>query len=335
MVIDFRALNAKTAEDAYPLPNITEILDNLGKAKYFSVFDLANGFYQILMNPADGPKTAFSTDRGHYEYLKLPFCLKGALDTFHRLMDRVLTGLQGTELFVYPDDIVIFAASIEEYTDRVRRIFTRLSAAGRRLQPEKCAFLSTKVKYLGHIISEDGVRPDPSKIEAVQQFPVPRSPRNIREFLGLVGYYRKFIYEFARQTKPLPDLLKQGREFHWGSEQQRSFDDMKDALTHAPILQFPNFEQPFVLTTNASDYAIGAVLSQGKLGHDLPVTYAYKLLTKAESNYSATEREFLAVVEYVRHFRHYLYGQNFMVVTDQQALRWLHSVKDPSSRLMR
>ena len=164
---------------------------------------------------------------------------------------------------------------------------------------------------------------------------MPRNPRNIREFLGLVGYYRKFIAEFARRTKPLSDLLKQGREFHWGSDQQRSFDDMKDALSHAPILQFPDFEQPFVLTTDASDYAIGAVLSQGKLGHDLPVAYASRLLTKAERNYSATERECLAVVEYVRHFRHYLYGQNFIVVTDHQALRWLHSVKDPSSRLMR
>ena len=335
MVIDFRALNAKTVGDAYPLPNITEILDNLGKAKYFSVFDLASGFHQIPMDPADSPKTAFSTDRGHYEYLRMPFGLKGAPATFQRLMDRVLTGLQGTELFVYLDDIVIFAASIEEHAGRAKRLFARLSAAGLRLQPEKCAFLSTKIKYLGHIITESGVSPDPDKVKAVQNFPIPKNPRNIREFLGLVGYYRKFIADFAARTKPLSDLLKKRREFVWTEQQQHSFQDMKDSLTRAPILQFPDFGQPFVLTTDASDFAIGAVLSQGKLGHDLPVAYASRLLSKAERNYSASERECLAVVEYVRHFRHYLYGQNFLVVTDHQALRWLHSVKDPSSRLMR
>lgn len=335
MVIDFRALNEKTVGDAYPLPNITEILDGLGKARYFSMFDLASGFYQIPINLVDGSKTAFSTDRGHYEFLRMPMGLKGAPASFQRLMDRVLTGLQNTELFVYLDDIVIFASNIQEHTGRVRRLFARLSAAGLRLQPEKCAFLSTKVKYLGHIISENGVSPDPAKIEAVQNFPIPKTPKNIREFLGLVGYYRRFIAEFARRTKSLSDLLKQGRKFVWGEEQQKSFDDMKDCLTRAPILQYPDFEKPFILTTDASDYAIGAVLSQGKVGHDLPIAYASRLLTKAERNYSTTERECLAVVEYARYFKHYLYGKNFIVLTDHQALRWLHSVKDPSSRLMR
>ena len=335
LVIDYRGLNEKTVGDAYPLPNINEILDHLGGAKYFSVFDLASGFHQIPMDSRDKHKTAFSTDNGHYEYNRMPFGLKGAPATFQRLMDRVLVGLQGVELFVYIDDIVVYAATLDEHDQKIFRLFRRLSDAGLRLQPEKCTFLATEVAYLGHTISAEGVRPNPAKIEAVKNFPVPRNPKNIKEFLGLIGYYRRFIPNLANRAKPLTELLRKGRAFVWEARQQTSFEDLRDSLCHEPILQCPDFDLPFILTTDASSTAIGAVLSQGKLGEDLPVCFASRSLSRAEANYTATERECLAVVFFTKHFRHYLYGRKFTIVTDHQALVWLHNSRDPSSRLLR
>ena len=335
LVIDFRALNEKTIGDAYPLPHIGEILDSVGGTKYFSVFDLASGFHQIPMDPRDKHKTAFSTDTGHWEYNRMAMGLKGAPPTFQRLMDRLLVGLQGTELFVYIDDIVVYAATLDEHDQKIFRLFKRLSEAGLRLQPEKCTFLADEVGYLGHVISAEGVRPDPKKIKAVKNSPVPRSVRNIKEFLGLVGYYRKFIPNIASRSKPLTALLKKGRAFEWGEVQQVAFEDLSDSLCHEPILQCPNFNLPFILTTDASASAIGAVFSQGKIGENLLVSYASRTLNRAEMNYSASERECLAVVFFTKHFRHYLYGRRFTVVTAHQALVWLHNTRDPSSRLLR
>lgn len=194
MVIDYRKLNDKTIGDAYPLPNICDILDQLGSAKYFSILDLANGFHQIPMNPADTHKTAFSTPHGHYQFSRMPFGLKNAPATFQRLMDQVLTGLQGTELFVYMDDIVIYASSLREHDIKITTLIhytlmDRLRTANLMLQqvPDKCEFLRHEVAYLGHVIGRDGVRPDPQKIAAVKNFPVPRNHKSIRQFLGLAG----------------------------------------------------------------------------------------------------------------------------------------------------
>lgn len=335
MVIDFRALNEKTISDAYPLPNITEILDRLGNAKYFSIFDLASGFHQIEMDPKDRQKTAFSTPNGHYEYKRMPFGLKNAPATFQRLMDRVLLGLQDSELFVYLDDIVVFASSLQEHGTRMRRLFKRLEKSKLSLQPDKCEFLNTEVIYLGHIISNDGVRPDPKKTEAVDKFPVPKNVTNIRQFLGLAGYYRRFIENFSGKAKPLTNLLKKGIVFNWTQEQQESFDYLKKALCTYPILQYPDFTKPFILTTDASDQAVGAVLSQGKIGEDQPIAYFSKVLNPAEKNYGTTEKECLAVVYGILHFRPYLYGRHFTLVSDHEPLKWIDSVKLPIQRLIR
>lgn len=335
MVIDYRALNEKTIGDAYPLPNITEILDQLGSAKYFSVFDLASGFHQIKMNNGDAPKTAFSTPYGHYEFRRMPFGLKNAPATFQRLMDQVLTGLQGNELFVYLDDIVLYSSSLREHEIKFERLAARLRAANLKLQPDKCEFLRREVMYLGHIIGEDGVRPDPKKVEAVQNFPRPQSAKNIKQFLGLAGYYRRFIPGFSRIAKPLTELLKKEVTFHWDSEQNDAFGTLRDALCSEPLLQYPDFTKPFVVTTDASQTAIGAILSQGKIGRDLPIAYTSRLLNDAEQNYSTIERELLAIVYAVNHFRPYLFGRKFVLVTDHKPLVWINSVKDPTSRLVR
>lgn len=333
MVIDYRNLNEKTIGDAYPLPNITDILDQLGNAKYFSVLDLASGFHQIPMDPKDAPKTAFSTPYGHYQFKRMPFGLKNAPATFQRLMDNVLSGLQGNELFVYMDDIVVYAKSLQEHANKFERLMKRLKAANLKLQPDKCEFLRKEVAYLGHTISADGVRPDPNKIKAITEFPVPRSPTNIKQFLGLVGYYRRFIPQFSKIAKPLTDLLKKDRRFYWETTHTLAFNQLRKSLCSEPILQYPDFTRPFILTTDASGYAIGGVLSQGNIGKDLPIAYVSRVLNKAEQNYSVIEKECLAIVYCTNHFRPYLYGRKFTIVTDHKPLIWLHSIKDPSSRL--
>ena len=333
MVIDYRALNEKTIGDAYPLPNIADILDQLGNAKYFSVLDLASGFHQIPMEPSDAPKTAFSTPYGHYQFKRMPFGLKNAPATFQRLMDNVLSGLQGNELFVYMDDIVIYSRSLEEHAVKFNRLMKRLKDANLKLQPDKCEFLRTEVAYLGHIIGSDGVKPDPRKIEAITKFPQPRNAKNIKQFLGLVGYYRRFIPQFSKIAKPLTDLLKKDKPFSWQNAQADAFSTLQNYLCLEPILQYPDFTQPFILTTDASGYAIGGVLSQGKIGKDLPIAYVSRILNKAEQNYSTIEKECLAIVYCTHYFRPYLYGRKFTIITDHKPLVWLHSIKDPSSRL--
>lgn len=334
MVIDYRNLNEKTIGDAYPLPNITEILDQLGSAKYFSVFDLASGFHQIPMDPEDKEKTAFTTPYGHYEFNRMPFGLKNAPATFQRLMDHVLSGLQGIELFVYLDDIVIYASSLKEHEIKYKKLIERLRQANLKLQPEKCEFLRREVAYLGHIIGE-GVKPDPRKIKAVKSFPKPRNIKEIRQFLGFVGYYRRFIPQFSKLAKPLSDLLKKETPFKWNDSQEKAFDTLRDLLCEEPILQYPDFTRTFNVTTDASSYAVGAVLSQGEIGKDLPIAYCSRLLNNAERNYSTVERELLAIVYAVHYFRPYLYGREFILVTDHKPLVWLHSVKDPTSRLVK
>ncbi|KMQ89174.1 enzymatic polyprotein endonuclease reverse [Lasius niger] len=335
MVIDYRSLNEKTIGDAYPLPNITEILDQLGSAKYFSVFDLASGFHQIPMHESHAQKTAFSTPHGHYEFKRMPFGLKNAPATFQRLMDQVLCGLQGTELFVYLDDIVLYASSLQEHKNKFDKLAERLRKANLKLQPDKCEFLRKEVGYLGHIISDEGVKPDPAKIRAVKEFPKPHHAKNIKQFLGLAGYYRRFIHNFSKIAQPLTNLLKKDEPFVWQTKQEEAFVQLRDALCTEPILQYPDFTKPFVVTTDASGHAIGGILSQGTIGKDLPIAYSSRLLNNAERNYSTIEKELLAIVYCVNYFRPYLYGRKFYLVTDHKPLVWLHSVKDPTSRLVR
>ena len=335
IVIDFRKLNDLTIGDSFPLPNIDEILDQLGNAKYFTTLDLASGYHQIPMAEHDKPKTAFSTPYGHYEYNRMPFGLKNAPATFQRLMNSVLTGMQGLRCLVYLDDIVIYGSSLKEHNKRLEEVLLRLREANLKLQPDKCEFLRKEVNYLGHIISEDGIAPDPGKLQAIKDFPEPRKVKDIQSFIGLAGYYRKFISDFSKIAKPMTKLTKKTEKFVWTTEQQIAFDTLKEKLMTAPVLQYPDFTQEFNVTTDASDYAIGAVLSQGPVGSDRPIAYASRVLNRAEQNYSTTEKELLAIVWAVKHFRPYVYGVKFKIVTDHKPLTWLFSVNDPGSRLIR
>jgi len=336
MVVDYRKLNEQTIDDRYPIPNITDILDKLGRSQYFSTIDLASGFHQIEVAPKDIEKTAFSVENGHFEFTRMPFGLKNAPATFQRVMDNVLRGLQHHSCIVYLDDIIIFSTSLQEHVVRLKTILDRLRQYNFKIQLDKCEFLRKEVEYLGHVVTTEGIRPNLDKIKAIIDFPIPKTPKQLKSFLGLLGFYRKFIKNFAKIVKPLTVRLKKDKHIDPKEpEYINCFNLCKTLLTNDPILQYPNFEKPFILTTDASDYAIGAVLSQGPIGSDLPIAYASRTLNEHEINYSTTEKELLAIVWSTQYFRPYLYGRKFRIITDHKPLQWLFSLKEPNSKLVR
>lgn len=335
IVVDYRKLNEKTIGDKYPLPNISDILDKLGKCQYFTTLDLANGFHQIEINEIDIPKTAFNTESGHWEFLRMPFGLKNAPATFQRVMDNILRGIQHEKCLVYMDDIIVYSTSLQEHLNSLKCVFQRLRNANLKIQPDKSEFLRKEVAYLGHIITPDGVKPNPEKIKAIKQYPLPKNTKQIKGFLGLLGYYRKFINNFAQITKPLTKCLKKGAVIEHNNEFLTCFETCKNLLINDPILQYPDFVKSFNLTTDASNVALGAVLSQGPIGKDLPIAFASRTLNDTEQNYSVIEKELLAIVWATKYFRPYLYGRQFTIVCDHKPLQWLFNLKDPSSKLLR
>lgn len=331
IVIDFRKLNELTDQDAYPLPQIDDILSQLGNAKFFSALDLSSGFHQIPMNPDSKKFTAFSTPQGHFHYNRMPFGLKNAPATFQRMMDVALRGLVNKYCFVYLDDIIIFGNTIQQHNDNLAIVLQRLLELGLKIQPDKCEFLKPELEYLGHVITEKGIKPNNKKLEAVANFKQPKNPTDVKSFLGLSGYYRKFIKNFSKIAKPLTELTKKNNPFKWTDTEQKSFDTLKQKLCTAPVLTYPDFNKTFTLTTDASNDGLGAILSQD----NHPCCYISRTLNNPEKNYTTTEKELLAIVWAVRRLRQYLLGRKFIIQTDHQALVWLKNCKDPSSRLMR
>lgn len=332
MVIDYRRLNDVTCEEKYPLPRIEEILDNLGKCTYFTTLDLAQGFHQIEMDPTSIEKTAFSVNHGHFEYLRMPFGLKNAPSTFQRMMDEILRDYLYKFCFVYMDDVVIFSKSLSEHIDHIRVIFKKLRDVNLKIQPDKSEFLCKEVAFLGHIITPEGIKPNPLKIEAIQRYPMPKNQKEIKAFLGLVGYYRRFIQNFSKVTFPITKCLRKGSENNIGNQEYKNaFTKCKELITNSPILQYPDFCKPFKLTTDASNIAIGSVLSQ----NEHPIAYYSRTLNTAERNYSTIEKELLSIIDSTKHFRPYLYGQKFTIETDHNPLVWISKIKEPNSRLIR
>lgn len=335
MVIDYRRLNDQTIEDKYPIPNISDILDKLGRCHYFSSIDLASGYHQVEMDPADVQKTAFSTEQGHFEFKRMPFGLRNAPATFQRLMDNILKGLLEDTCMVYLDDIIVYSVSLQEHLEKLVKVFDRLKNANFKVKLEKCDFLKKELKYLGHLITENGVKPNPEKIDAIIRYPIPKSAKEIKAFLGLVGYYRKFIRDFAGITKPLTQCLKKGAKIEINKDFIDAFEKCKTLLVNEPILQYPDFRKEFIITTDASNVAIGAVLSQGKVFEDRPCQYASRTLTSTEQRYSTIEKELLSIVYAVKTFRPYIYGRHFKIYTDHRPLVWLWKLKEPNSKLLR
>ena len=332
---DYRRLNSVTIKDAFPLPRIDTSLDALAGAKWFSTLDLASGYWQVELDEDAKKKSAFAVKGGLYEWNVMSFGLCNAPSTFERLMERVLAGLHWETLLVYLDDIIVWGRTLPEALSRLETVLQRLREAGLKVKPSKCQFLKRSVNFLGHVVSAEGVATAPEKIQAVKEWPTPRSVRELRSFLGLAQYYRKFIYFFSHRAKPLYQLLEKNKAFKWTSECQAAFQDLKDCLISAPILAYPYPEGQFVLDTDASGFAIGAVLSQEQEGELRVIAYGSRTLSKAQRNYCVTRRELLAVVAFLKYFRHYLYGQRVKVRTDHGALRWLINFKDPEGQLAR
>lgn len=335
LVVDFRKLNTITTGDVFPLPRIEEILDQLGHSRYFSTLDLASGYHQVLVEEHDRQKTAFSTNLGHYQFKRMPFGLAGAPATFQRFMNHILTGLQGIDCYVYLDDIIVYGRNLEDHNKKLINVFDRLRYNNLKLQPRKCHFLRKEIVYLGHSCSADGVKPDPSRVSAVRNYPRPKNIKQIQSFLGFANYYRKFIPNFSKKVANITKLLRKNVEFKWSEACEKEFIEMKDLLISSQVLAFPDFENEFILTTDASLEALGAVLSQKQNGVERPIAFASRTLNSTEQRYSATERELLAIVWGIRNFKCYVYGRKFTVYTDHKPLTGEINLKETTSRIAR
>lgn len=334
LVVDYRQLNKKIVDDKFPITRLDDILDNLGRAKYFSTLDLTSSFHQIELSHDSRPLTAFSTNKGHYQFNRLPFGLKISTNSFQRMLSIALAGLD-SEAFLYVDDIIIFGCSLKHHNQNLVKTFDRLRKYNLKVNPLKCNFLKTEVTYLGHLITNEGIKTDPKKYDVVKNYPEPTSADEAKRFIAFCNYYRRFIPKFAEIAKPLNNLSKKDVEFTWNEECRKAFSELKQKLINPPILKYPNFNETFILTTDASNYALGAVLSQGEIGEDLPISYASRTLNKYELNKPIIEKELLSIHWAINFFRPYLYGRKFVVVTDHRPLVSLFSHKNPSSKLTR
>lgn len=334
LVIDYRKINQVIENDKFPLPNITEILDSLTGAIYFTHLDLQQSYYQTVLDEPSRKVTAFTTNSGQFQMKRLPMGLKISPSAFSRVMSIALSGLTYEKCFVYMDDIIIFGRSLESHNKNLIDIFERLRKVNLKINPSKCDFLKKELLYLGHIISAEGVLPDPEKIKIIQNYPKPKNTDEVHRFVAFCNYYRKFVPSFAEITLPLNKLCRKNATFIWTEECEKSFEILKQALASPPILQYPDFSEnnEFVLQTDASGTAIGSVLCNKDLR---PVAYASRPLNKAELNYPVIQKELLAIVWSVKYFRPYLFGKSFTIMTDHKPLIYLFGMKDPSNRLVK
>ena len=333
--VDYRRLNAITRKDAFPLPRTQDCLDAVAGSKLFSTFDLTSGYHQIPVRQKDIQKTAFVTKYGLFEFTKMPFGLTNAPASFERLMEIALQGLQWQTCLIYLDDIIVFGSNFDEHMTRVEEILQRLREANLKLQPGKCHLFQTEVNFLGHIVGVDGVRPNAENVSKILEGPVLKTPTHVRQFLGMANYYRRFVKDFSKLAKPLTRLTCKNTVFQWTTGCQNAFEKLKNILSGPEIMAYPLLHGTFTLDTDASDTAIGAVLSQEQDGNERVIAYASRSLSSAEKNYCVTDKELLAVRYFIEYFRQYLLGVEFKIRTDHQALVWLFSLKEPKERIAR
>lgn len=336
LCMDFRQLNKHSVPDAYPLPRINSILDRLREAKYISCLDLENGYWQIPMEENSRKFTAFTVPgRGLFQWKVMPFGLHSAPATFQRTLDQVIGPEMEPHAFAYLDDIIITSKTLNDHITHLTEVFRRLRQARLKINSEKCEFFKQEIKYLGHVVCGEGIRTDPDKVAAIKDMQPPKNVRDVRRFLGVASWYRRFVPDFSKLSQPLTSLLKKGKHFKWGKDQQQAFVDLKRNLTEAPVLACPDFTKTFTIQTDASDFGLGVVLTQEIDGRERVIAYASRHLNPAEKNYTTTEKECLAIVWGIRKMRMYLEGYNFIVITDHLSLKWLNSIETPTGRLAR
>jgi hypothetical protein len=317
--VDYRKLNAMTIKNKFPLPIVDELLDELAGTKFFSKLDLRAGYHQIRMRPEDEAKTAFKTHHGHFQFRVMPFGLSNAPATFQCVMNALFAPFLRKFVIVFLDDILVYSSSWSEHLQHLRQVLEKLREAQFFPKLSKCDFGQTSIHYLGHIISDTGVSTDPDKTEVMRKWPVPTTATELRGFLGLTGYYRKFIKHYAVISQPLTQLLRKGAHFLWTGDTEVAFRALKQALITAPVLALPSFTEQFVIETYACDVGIGAVLSQS--GH--PLAYVSRALGPRNRGLSVYEKEYLAILLAVQQWRPYLQIGEFLIRTDHKSLSHL------------
>ncbi|XP_071490086.1 uncharacterized protein [Diadema antillarum] len=325
LCVDYRKLNQVTEFDAYPMPNIEAIIDELGKAKFMTTIDLTKGYWQVPLTDNAKRKSAFITPFGLFQFNVMPFGMQGAPATFQRLVDQVLRGLSKFAT-AYIDDIIIYSESWEQHLVHVREVLERLRAAGLTAKPSKCKVARKEVLYLGFVLGGGCVKPEPAKVEAVMNYPQPATKTDVRAFLGLTGYYRKFIPNYSKVAAPLSDLTRKSepRLVRWNNECGQAFESLKKSLACSPVLKNPDFSKEFIVQVDASERGIGAVLSQrDDEGDDHPVAYISRKLLPREQKYATIEKECMAIVWSIQKFQPYLFGRQFLNSDSQVPIQLL------------
>jgi hypothetical protein len=348
MVIDYRALNAATTRNRYPLPRVDELFDQLQGARYFSKLDLRTGYWQIRIAAEDVAKTAFTSRHGHFEWLVLPMGLTNAPAEFMALMENTFRDELNKFVLVFLDDILVYSRTLEEHKEHLRVVLQRLREQKLFAKLSKCCFFRQEVEFLGHFVGRAGVRMVEGKVAAVDRWPTPTTQKEVEQFLGLAGYYRRFIEGFSKIASPLSELcgtLKAAKggaqrtppkkRFEWGAEQQQAFEQLKAAVVSAPCLAIPDPTREFIVHTDASGYATGAVLMQQFVEGLRPIAFLSKKMSKAERNYPVHEQELLAILNALKAWRHYLGGRRFSVLTDHQSLQYVETSAMATPRQVR
>ncbi|GFV93573.1 retrovirus-related Pol polyprotein from transposon 297 [Trichonephila clavipes] len=336
LCIDYRKLYAITIPDKYPLPLMDVLLHDAKSTAFMSTLDLKSGYHQVEVNPADQDKTAFVCSFGTFRYKRMPFGLRNAPATFQRLMDQFRNGLANVNILVYLDDIVVLSETFEQHIEDLRMVFDRLKKFKLCANRKKCKFVCSRVKYLGLWITPKGIEVDQDKTAAIQNIPSPRNLKQLQSFLQTCSWYRKFIPNFSDIARPFSNWSKKSTAWKWTEIEQQAFQTLKQCLITPPILRRVDPKKPFIIRTDASSYALGAVLLQGESPtNEQPVEYASRLLSSSEKNYSTTEREALAVVWAFNKFREYIEGAEITVASDHQPLKWLMNLTSPTGRLAR
>ncbi|UYV60444.1 hypothetical protein LAZ67_1001171, partial [Cordylochernes scorpioides] len=333
--VDYRKLNGVTVKDVYPIPRIDDVMDTLQGSKYFSAIDLRSGYWQVEIEEKDKEKTAFTTTHGLYEFNVMPFGLCNAPATFERNMDNVLGNLRWQICLCYLDDVIIYSSDFPTHLKRLEAVLKCFSESNLKLNDKKCRFAFEELEILGHITNQQGIKPAEYNIKAVRDFPHPKKVKEVQSFLGMCSYYRKFIKDFSLIADPLTGLIRKNAQFTWTEKQEEAFQNLKKALINPPILGHFDPNAATFIHTDASNIGLGATLVQIICGEEKVISYLSRTLSKAEQNYSTTEKECLAVVWAISKLRPYLYGRHFKIITDHHALCWLKNLKDPTGRLAR
>lgn len=334
--IDFRMVNQVTLRDSYPLPFVSATLDKLRDAKFLTTLDIKSAYFQIPLAEASRPITAFVVpNRGLYQFRRMPMGLHNACATWQRFIDRVIGVDLEQHCFAYLDDIIVCTPTYDKHLDVLREVLNRITAAGLTLNRDKCNFCQPELKYLGYVVNANGLLVDPEKIKAILQIPTPRNVKEVRRIIGLASWYRRFVPNFSTIVAPLCELTKKRKKFLWNESCAEALRAVKTMLVSAPIMTCPNYDLPFYVATDASDYGVAATLYQIYPEGEKVICYLSRSLTTNERKWSTTEKECVAVLFAVEKLRPYLEATHFVVVTDHYSLKWLNSIKDPVGRIAR